>query len=91
MAKADPHANVSQSVGALFRVGYYSPQDGLDCIWLVDEDGEYCETVDRKYLEKYCELVLLTHESDYYGANRTPIKALTKAEKKSLVGKSPTR
>ena len=27
-------------VGRIFRVGYYTKKDGLDCIWLVDEKGE---------------------------------------------------
>ena len=27
-------------IGRRFRIGYYSRQDGLDCIWLVNEKGE---------------------------------------------------
>ena len=36
-----------------FRVGYYSRKDGLDCIWLVNESGEYEQTTDRNFLLKY--------------------------------------
>ena len=32
--------------GREFRIGYYSRQDGLDCVWLVDDDGQYAETVE---------------------------------------------
>jgi hypothetical protein len=42
-----------EDIGRQFRVGYYSPNDGLDCIWLVNENGEYEQTTDRKFLLKY--------------------------------------
>jgi hypothetical protein len=29
-----------KDVGRVFRIGYYSQQDGLDVIWLVNENGE---------------------------------------------------
>jgi hypothetical protein len=44
-----------KDVGRRFRVGSYSRNDGLDCIWLVDEDGEYEQTTDRESLLKYFE------------------------------------
>jgi hypothetical protein len=31
--------------GQVFRVGYYSKMDGLDCIWLVDQTGSYDQTM----------------------------------------------
>jgi hypothetical protein len=37
-------------VGRIFRVGYYGKMDGLDCIWLVDEKGEYSQTIDHACL-----------------------------------------
>ena len=40
-------------VGRVFRIGYYSRQDGLDTIWLVDELGKYEQTTDRDFLLKY--------------------------------------
>jgi hypothetical protein len=53
-----------------FRVGYYSRQDGLDCIWLVNNDGEYQETVDHEFLYKFFEIELLSKERSLYGKNR---------------------
>jgi hypothetical protein len=58
------------NIGKRFRVGYYSPQDGLDCIWLVDDDGEYQETVDHEFLDKFFEIELLSKERSLYGKNR---------------------
>jgi hypothetical protein len=53
-----------------FRVGYYSWMDGLDCIWLVNDDGEYQETVDHAFLYKFFEIELLSKERSLYGQNR---------------------
>jgi hypothetical protein len=53
-----------------FRVGYYSWQDGLDCIWLVNDDGEYQETIDHEFLNKFFEIELLSKERSLYGKNR---------------------
>src|SRR6266403_2656675 len=41
-----------QQVGRQFRIGYYSPQDGLDTVWLVDAAGEYCQTTDHDHLAR---------------------------------------
>ena len=30
---------VKRDVGRVFWIGYYSPQDGLDCVWFVNEVG----------------------------------------------------
>ncbi|HTB94653.1 MAG TPA: hypothetical protein VK728_17595 [Candidatus Sulfotelmatobacter sp.] len=53
-----------------FRIGYYSRQDGLDCIWLVNNDGEYQETIDHEFLYKFFEIELLSKERSLYGKNR---------------------
>ena len=58
------------SIGKRFRVGYYSWMDGLDCIWLVNDDGEYQETVDHEFLYKFYEIELLSKERSFYGKNR---------------------
>ena len=59
--------------GTLYRVGYYSEQDGLDVIWLVDDDGDYGETVDKECLLDYFQLIELSDETDLYGVSRPPI------------------
>ena len=32
-------------IGKIYRIGYYNPQDGLDTIWLVDENVYFLATV----------------------------------------------
>ena len=49
-----------------FTVGYYSKQDGLDVIWLVDRDGEY-ETIDHEALSEYFEILEESNDPDYFG------------------------
>lgn len=63
-------ASAQKEVGREFRVGYYTPQDGLDCIWLVNELGEYEQTVDGEFLRKYFEIERLSEERDYYGETK---------------------
>ena len=63
--------------GQVFRVGYYSRQDGLGCIWLVNAAGEYVETTDREFLLRYYEIVELSDETDFFGDNRPLLEAET--------------
>jgi hypothetical protein len=53
-----------------FRVGYYSRKDGLDCIWLVNDDGKYQQTVDHEFLYKFFKIEILSKERSLYGKNR---------------------
>jgi hypothetical protein len=67
----DSHAKKWKEYGnRRFRVGYYSRKDGLDCIWLVNDDGEYQETVDHDFFYKFFEIELLSKERSLYGKNR---------------------
>lgn len=66
-----------EQIGRRFRIGYYSRQDGLSCIWLVSEGGTYEQTTDRESLLRYFEVERLTEERDYYGVHKRklgPIK-----------------
>lgn len=65
-----------KKLGRQFRVGYYSRQDGLDCIWLVNDDGEYEQTTDREDLLRYFEIERLTTERDYYGKHKQKLLPL---------------
>lgn len=65
-------------IGRRFRVGYYSRQDGLDCIWLVNENGEYEQTTDRDYLLRFFEIEQLTNEKDYFGVHKRRLGPLRK-------------
>ena len=64
-----------KSIRRTFRVGYYSRRDGLDCLWLVNDAGEYEQTADRQTLLMYFE-ILLSHETDFFGSQRPPLRAL---------------
>jgi hypothetical protein len=57
-------------LGRQFRIGYYNRNDGLDCIWLVNENGEYEQTTDRDGLLRYFAIEKLTDERDYYGVHK---------------------
>jgi hypothetical protein len=65
-----------KEVGRSFRVGYYSRQDGLDCIWLVNERGEYEQSTDRASLLRYFQIELLTEERDYFGVAKRKLGPL---------------
>lgn len=57
-------------VGSIFRVGYYSKQDGLDCVWLVDDDGKYVQTADQAMIKAHFEVLETSNETDLFGDNR---------------------
>jgi hypothetical protein len=59
--------------GRIFRIGYYNPQDGLDCVWLVDEQGEYRETVDQEMIKTHFKVLELSSETDLFGVDRPVI------------------
>jgi len=63
-------------VGRVFRIGYYRQQDGLDVIWLVNDKGEYEQTTDRDFLQKYFEPVEISNESDFFGRQKPQLKPL---------------
>lgn len=67
-----------KDVGRRFRVGYYSRKDGLNCIWLVNENGEYEQTTDREDLLKYFEIERLSDEKNFYGAGKRRLAKLKK-------------
>lgn len=76
-----------KSLGAIYRVGYYSRRDGLDCIWLVNEFGEYQETVDHDYLSKFFDVIQTSDEKSLHGAKRPPIGSVVAASKRRPVSK----
>jgi hypothetical protein len=72
-----PHArSKGHEIGEVWRIGYYSPQDGLDCIWLVDRLGEYRMTADHEWITKHFDVVTISDEDDFFGVNRSEIEAL---------------
>jgi hypothetical protein len=71
-----------REIGRQFRVGYYSRQDGLDCIWLVNEKGEYEQTTDRDGLLRYFAIEKLTDERDYYGVHKRKLGPLGRKQRR---------
>jgi hypothetical protein len=63
-------------IGRRFRIGYYSRQDGLDCIWLVNAAGEYEQTTDHESLSEYFKIVRRSKEKDWFGRNRRRLPRL---------------
>jgi hypothetical protein len=66
--------------GRIFRIGYYSRQDGLNCVWLVDELGAYEQTTDQKSIETDFEVLKLSTETDLYGIDREVLGPISDAE-----------
>lgn len=70
-----------KKIGKQFRVGYYSKQDGLDVIWLVDENGDYCQATDHEFLFKYFKIIKMSTKKDYYGDKSKPFGAINVLKK----------
>ena len=56
--------------GRKFRIGYYSRMDGLGCVWLVNDKGEYEQTVDQWMVLEDFVVLERSDESDLYGDHR---------------------
>jgi hypothetical protein len=70
-------------VGRVFRIGYYSRQDGLDCLWLVNEKGKYEQTTDRELLLRYFEPVRISRETNLFGDDKPKFRAIGPQRRKS--------
>ena len=67
--------------GRIFRVGYYSKMDGLDCIWLVNDEGGYEQTVNHEFLYRHFDVVQFADHANWYGRRRAKIPAIRSADK----------
>ena len=80
LARLWPHARKKgHEIGEIRRIGYYSHQDGLDCISLVSYTGEYDWTADHNWIERHFEIVSLSDEDDLFGDDRPTLPDLSKA------------
>lgn len=68
----------------------YGRQDGLDCLWLVNEQGEYEQTTDRELLVRYFEPVRVSREADLFGDNKPKLRPI-RSPLRSKVGKLTRR
>jgi hypothetical protein len=83
LKKLWPHARkCGHQIGEKRRIGYYSRQDGLDCVWLVDDKGDYNWTTDHKWLYEHFEVLKFSEETDLFGVRRKRLKALSLAKTK---------
>ena len=62
--------------GLVFRIGYYSRMDGLDCIWLVNDEGHYEQTVDHEFLYRHFDIIQFADHTNWYGRRRPKISAI---------------
>ena len=67
-------------LGRIFRIGYYNRADGTDCIWLVNDRGDYEQTTDRRTLLKHFVILKLSDDADVFGDDRPPLKPLRTAK-----------
>jgi hypothetical protein len=72
--KVVPRNPWRKEIGRRFRTGYYSRKDGLDCIWLVDEEGSYEQTIDHEFLNKFFEIESISKERTFYGSGRQRLR-----------------
>lgn len=72
-----------RELGRQFRIGYYKRKDGLDCIWLVNEKGEYEQTTDHERLLRSFTIEKLTNERDYYGVHKRKLGPLRSQQNRS--------
>jgi hypothetical protein len=66
--------------GRIFRIGYYSRQDGLNCVWLVNEAGEYEQTTDQSSIDKEFEILKVSGETDLFGVDCEVLGPISSAE-----------
>ncbi|MEO7029122.1 MAG: hypothetical protein ABI147_06935 [Acidobacteriaceae bacterium] len=76
LIKRDPNWDGELQLGDTFRIGYYSVQDGPNCIWLVDAAGRYNQTWDQQTIHEYFEVVEMSDETDIFGNFRPQIGPL---------------
>jgi hypothetical protein len=67
---------VEGSEGQNVSHGYYSRQDGLDCVWLVNEKAEYEQTTDQHSIATEFDVRELSEETDLFGVERPIIEPL---------------
>jgi len=76
LVRGEPDRDAGLRVGNTFRIGYYSRQDGLDCVWLVNAQGIYEQTWDQTTLLDNFEVIHLSDETDLFGIDRPVLEPL---------------
>ena len=76
--ESSPRGSSKKDIGRRFRVGYYSWKDGLDCIWLVNDEGKYEQTIDHDSLQRNFVIESVSSERSFYGRNKPELGPLNK-------------
>ena len=77
LKKLWPHARKQgHEIGEIRIIGYYSKQDGLDCVWLANTAGNYDWTTDHEWLYEKFEVLEFSDETDLYGKQGDEIQGL---------------
>ena len=85
LASADSRTpDWKKEIGRIFRVGYYSRNDGLDCIWLVNDEGKYEQTTDHTFLYRYFDVIHFGKDTNWYGHRRSKLLGIRPADSKRL-------
>jgi hypothetical protein len=66
--------------GRIFRIGYYSRKDGLDCVWLVNDEGKYEQATDHEFLYRYFDVIHFASDANWYGRRRPRIPPIRPAD-----------
>jgi len=94
LVRADEHTpQWKNQIERTFRIGYYSRRDGTKCVWLVNDAGQYEQTIDQAALGAYFNVVERSKERALFGRNRPPIPALphARASTPGRTKRSPSR
>ena len=79
VAYRGPNRSFRKQNGRVFRVGYYSRQDGLNCIWLVNDEGKYEQTVDHEFLYRWFDVISFAADANWYGRRRPILPTIRRA------------
>jgi hypothetical protein len=56
-----------EEVGATFTVGYYSPCDGLNQVWLAEKKGKFVKAIEQSDIGRYFKIVRAGKAANYCG------------------------
>jgi hypothetical protein len=74
---------IRRHAGRIYRIGYYSRQDGLDWVWLVDDQAVYEWTVDHETLYRNFDIIHFANDTNWYGRRRPKIPPIRPADRES--------
>lgn len=86
LKKLWPHARKQgHERGEIWRIGYYSKQDGLECVWLVDKKGAYSWSATADWISEKFEIVRASTEKSVFGLRRPKLRQLSPAERRQFM------